>query len=244
MAFSVFLISWGVALLTFPFPGSRPPISPTLVLSCLAASISDSDRFFDLPSAFPARPSSESQHYCCADPTGALADSDLHKNRVIPYEIRAQEQSCPALSLFVTASPPFSSAPASYTTNFANNTASGPGLNTTFCIPFRPGSSARGRLMQNDNLLTHTSVALPIPESHTGFLLVGLGCLAMINVVFVIEIELALIRDKNPDPQEDNEWGFGQVLALLLLAVPLGDFVWSIFEIRKRLRRIANTTDM
>jgi hypothetical protein len=58
----------------------------------------------------------------------------------------------------------------------------------------------------------------------------------MINVVFVIDIELALTRDKNPDSQEDNEWGFGQVLALLLLAVPLGDFVSSIFEIRKRLR--------
>ncbi|KAF7345256.1 Multiple ankyrin repeats single kh domain [Mycena sanguinolenta] len=72
-------------------------------------------------------------------------------------------------------------------------------------------------------------------ETHTSFLLVGLACLAIINVIFLIDIELSLLHN-DTESDEDDEWGFGQVLALLLLVVPLRDFISSIIEIRRKLR--------
>ncbi|KAJ6489854.1 hypothetical protein C8R45DRAFT_199254 [Mycena sanguinolenta] len=72
-------------------------------------------------------------------------------------------------------------------------------------------------------------------ETHTSFLLVGLACLAIINVIFLIDIELSLLHN-GTESDEDDEWGFGQVLALLLLVVHLRDFISSIIEIRRKLR--------
>ncbi|KAJ7323276.1 hypothetical protein DFH08DRAFT_350376 [Mycena albidolilacea] len=88
---------------------------------------------------------------------------------------------------------------------------------------------------QNNSWLAGRGLPSPVLETRTGFLLVGLGCLAVINIIFVIDVELALARNKNPESQEDDEWGFGQVLALLLLVVPIRDFVSSIIEIRRKL---------
>jgi hypothetical protein len=87
---------------------------------------------------------------------------------------------------------------------------------------------------QNNNSLSDAGTLASLLDTQTGFLLIGLGCLAAINVIFVIDIELALVRNKNPDSQDD-EWGFGQVLALLLLVVPVRDFLSSIIEIRRKL---------
>ncbi|KAJ7875781.1 hypothetical protein B0H14DRAFT_2568631 [Mycena olivaceomarginata] len=41
-------------------------------------------------------------------------------------------------------------------------------------------------------------------------------------------------RNKRFQSGEDDEWGFGQVLALLLLVVPLRDFLSSILDIQER----------
>jgi hypothetical protein len=61
-------------------------------------------------------------------------------------------------------------------------------------------------------------------------------CLAVINVIFLVDIELTLSRNKQIQSREANEWGFGQVLALLLLVVPLRDFAKSIIDIQRRSR--------
>ncbi|KAF7357086.1 Multiple ankyrin repeats single kh domain [Mycena sanguinolenta] len=66
----------------------------------------------------------------------------------------------------------------------------------------------------------------------TGFLIVGLVCLLIINVILLVDIELTLRRNKHHQSIGENDWGFGQVLALLLLVVPIRDFVTSVLEIR------------
>ena len=71
---------------------------------------------------------------------------------------------------------------------------------------------------------------------HTAFLIVGLVCLAIINVIFLIDIELTISRNRQIQSREEDNWGFGQVLALLLLVVPLRDFVTSINDVRKKQR--------
>lgn len=73
---------------------------------------------------------------------------------------------------------------------------------------------------------------------HTAFLDVGLVCLAIINVIFLIDIELTLSRNSHFQSREEDNWGFGQVLALLLLVVPLRDFVTSINDVRRKRRNV------
>ncbi|KAJ7323272.1 hypothetical protein DFH08DRAFT_969345 [Mycena albidolilacea] len=77
---------------------------------------------------------------------------------------------------------------------------------------------------QNNSWLPGLGLPSPLLETHTGFLLVGLGCLAVINIIFVIDIELALARSKNPESQEDDEWGFDhKFVTLFQLAAYLGE---------------------
>ena len=76
----------------------------------------------------------------------------------------------------------------------------------------------------------------PSSDADPAFLIVGLVCLAVINVIFLVDIELTLSRNKHIQSREADEWGFGQVLALLLLVVPLRDFAKSIIDIQKRSR--------
>jgi hypothetical protein len=74
------------------------------------------------------------------------------------------------------------------------------------------------------------------PLDHTAFLIVGLGCLAVINIILLVDVELTLWRNKDNQSPEEDEWGFGQVLALLLLVVPLRDFVGSILDIQEKVK--------
>jgi hypothetical protein len=61
-------------------------------------------------------------------------------------------------------------------------------------------------------------------------LISGLVLLVIINIIFVIDIELTLSRNKPSHLDDgDNVWGFGQVLALLLLVLPLRD-AWNAFQ--------------
>ncbi|KAJ6533524.1 armadillo-type protein [Mycena capillaripes] len=65
----------------------------------------------------------------------------------------------------------------------------------------------------------------PAPsKNHTGFVIVGLVCLAIIHIILLVDVELTLQRNKENQSPEEDEWGFGQVLALLLLVIPLRDF--------------------
>jgi hypothetical protein len=64
---------------------------------------------------------------------------------------------------------------------------------------------------------------------HTAFLVVGLLCLLAINILFILDIELTLRRNRSNQTGGDNDWGFGQVLALLLLIFPLRD-AWTALQ--------------
>ncbi|KAJ3513140.1 hypothetical protein NMY22_g15129 [Coprinellus aureogranulatus] len=63
----------------------------------------------------------------------------------------------------------------------------------------------------------------------------GLGFLFAINVVFIADIELTLHRNIGLQDREEEQWGFGQILAILLVLMPLRDLVEAILA--RRLRR-------
>jgi hypothetical protein len=92
---------------------------------------------------------------------------------------------------------------------------------------------------ESTHLPANPSINSRSPSSfdiHTTFLIVGLVSLAVINIIFLVDIELTLSRNQPIQYRGEDEWGFGQVLALLLLVVPLRDFVTSITDIRKKIR--------
>jgi len=62
-------------------------------------------------------------------------------------------------------------------------------------------------------------------------------CLVAINVLFIIDIELTLRRNKENQTDEERQWGFGQILALLLLVVPLRDAWNALQDIRNRFQQ-------
>jgi hypothetical protein len=65
---------------------------------------------------------------------------------------------------------------------------------------------------------TSSTAKFPRPSAHTAFLIVGLACLVLINVLLILDIEKTLGRNKHFQANsQDNEWGFGQVLGLFLL---------------------------
>ncbi len=72
---------------------------------------------------------------------------------------------------------------------------------------------------------------------HTAFLIVGLVCLVAVNVLFIVDVELTLRRNKENQTDEERQWGFGQILALLLLVVPLRDAWNALRHIRNRFQQ-------
>ncbi|KAG6828427.1 hypothetical protein H0H87_002060 [Tephrocybe sp. NHM501043] len=77
----------------------------------------------------------------------------------------------------------------------------------------------------------------PSTPSHTAFLILGLVCLFAVNIIFMADIKLTLSRNNLVRSPDEKNWGFGQVLALLLLVVPLRDLATSLADIRRLLRR-------
>ncbi|KAJ3528410.1 hypothetical protein NMY22_g9422 [Coprinellus aureogranulatus] len=66
----------------------------------------------------------------------------------------------------------------------------------------------------------------------------GLAFLSAVNIVFVVDIELTSRRNKdlqNGSDSDEAEWGFGQILAMLLTVLPLRDLIEAI--LRRRYKR-------
>ncbi|KAJ7050104.1 hypothetical protein C8F01DRAFT_1237969 [Mycena amicta] len=76
---------------------------------------------------------------------------------------------------------------------------------------------------------------LKVP-ARTDLLVASLVFLVAFNVIFIFDIERTLQRNKGNQLAEDDEWGFGQVLALLLLVVPLKDAYGSFQTIWEKLQ--------
>src|SRR5712675_1497258 len=95
---------------------------------------------------------------------------------------------------------------------------------------------SRSQSVHNSQNLSSTSQSPSQDDIHVGFLVVGLVFLFFLNCIFLSDIELTLSRNKRIQSREENQWGFGQVLTLLLLVIPLRDFATSINDIRKKIR--------
>ncbi|KAF5324023.1 hypothetical protein D9611_008326 [Ephemerocybe angulata] len=66
---------------------------------------------------------------------------------------------------------------------------------------------------------------------------IGLLFLLAINLVFIIDIELALKQNAGLQSKDEVEWGFGQILAMLLLFMPLRDLAETILARRMKQRQ-------
>ncbi|KAJ6530079.1 ankyrin repeat-containing domain protein [Mycena vulgaris] len=73
---------------------------------------------------------------------------------------------------------------------------------------------------------------------------IGMAILFAINLIFLVDIELTLRRNRNPQDVADAAWTFGQILAMLLLVMPLRDLLETIFERREKRRRDEHTASL
>ncbi|KAJ3518231.1 hypothetical protein NMY22_g13785 [Coprinellus aureogranulatus] len=63
---------------------------------------------------------------------------------------------------------------------------------------------------------------------------IGLAFLFTVNVILIVDIELTLRRNRSLQATGEGEWGFGQVLAVLLLFMPLRDLLEMVLARRQR----------
>ncbi|KAH6902470.1 hypothetical protein BKA70DRAFT_672377 [Coprinopsis sp. MPI-PUGE-AT-0042] len=66
---------------------------------------------------------------------------------------------------------------------------------------------------------------------------IGLGILLVVNLVFIIDIELTLDSNRGLPSEDEADWGFGQILAILLLLLPLRDLVEAMLARRLKQRQ-------
>ena len=62
----------------------------------------------------------------------------------------------------------------------------------------------------------------------------GMLCLLLINVIFVADIETSIQRNIPLQGTGEQDWGYGQVLSLILLVVPLRDVLYSLAFVERR----------
>ncbi|KAH8101553.1 ankyrin repeat-containing domain protein [Cristinia sonorae] len=73
--------------------------------------------------------------------------------------------------------------------------------------------------------------------SHVSPIIIGLAILMVVNFIFLIDIELTLQRNRHlqdSSSSDEGQWGFGQILAMILLVLPLRDIVETILARRER----------
>ncbi|KAH6902326.1 ankyrin repeat-containing domain protein [Coprinopsis sp. MPI-PUGE-AT-0042] len=66
---------------------------------------------------------------------------------------------------------------------------------------------------------------------------IGLGILLTINLVFIVDIELTRDLNRGIQGKDEADWGFGQILAMLLLLLPLRDLTEAILARRLKQRQ-------
>jgi hypothetical protein len=71
-------------------------------------------------------------------------------------------------------------------------------------------------------------------RQHVLPVVIGMATLLVINVIFIMDIELALLHNRNSVGNDETEWTFGQILAMLLLVLPLRDLVEMILARREK----------
>ncbi|KAJ7840522.1 ankyrin repeat-containing domain protein, partial [Mycena olivaceomarginata] len=111
-------------------------------------------------------------------------------------------------------------------------TAYNPGTQPRTAPDTEQGSSSQHSTVVSSGVAQPEQPGTP----HTAFLIVGLVLLVAINILFIVDIELTLRRNKGDQTGDEATWGFGQVLALLLLIIPLRDAWGALQDIREKLK--------
>ncbi|KAJ6461859.1 ankyrin repeat-containing domain protein [Mycena vitilis] len=73
---------------------------------------------------------------------------------------------------------------------------------------------------------------------------VGMVLLMATNLIFLLDIELTLLRNRAHQTAGESEWTFGQILALLLLVLPLRDLVDTMLARREKRRMDEHATSL
>ncbi|KAH8825941.1 hypothetical protein DL96DRAFT_1610297 [Flagelloscypha sp. PMI_526] len=75
-----------------------------------------------------------------------------------------------------------------------------------------------------------------IMNSRIMILYVGFSSIFIANLLFIVDTELTLQRNKGYQDNEAGEWGFGQILALLLVLIPLQNVWYSLGNVHKNVQ--------
>jgi hypothetical protein len=84
----------------------------------------------------------------------------------------------------------------------------------------------------------------PHPELNTPSIVptvIGMVLLLTINVIFLVNIELTLRQNRELQSPGESLWTFGQILAILLLVLPLRDLVETVLSRHEKQRRKEHT---
>ncbi|KAI3605795.1 multiple ankyrin repeats single kh domain [Moniliophthora roreri] len=74
-------------------------------------------------------------------------------------------------------------------------------------------------------------------------IVISMVILLAINIIFLVDIELTLQQNQHlQEDSDESSWTFGQILALLLLVVPLRDLLEAILARREKRHREEDTT--
>ncbi|KAH6905547.1 hypothetical protein BKA70DRAFT_1292624 [Coprinopsis sp. MPI-PUGE-AT-0042] len=102
----------------------------------------------------------------------------------------------------------------------------------------RPRSYRHGLWCRFRALLVPVGASLPtVPQLEATPAFLGLAILLAINLVFIIDIESTLNLNATLQGQDEEDWGFGQILAILLLLLPLRDLLEAILARRLKQRQ-------
>lgn len=98
--------------------------------------------------------------------------------------------------------------------------------------------STKSNVIENGPDISPPSVT-PRPDTRPSIVptVIGMGFLITINLIFLIDIEVTLQRNRSRQTPGESAWTFGQILALLLLVLPLRDLVETISERRETKRK-------
>jgi hypothetical protein len=66
---------------------------------------------------------------------------------------------------------------------------------------------------------------------------IGLGILLAINLVFIVDIEVTRNMNVRIQGADEGDWGFGQILAILLVLLPLRDLLEAVLARRLKQRQ-------
>lgn len=88
---------------------------------------------------------------------------------------------------------------------------------------------------------------LDSPQTSVLAIRAGLTVLLAVNVVFIVDIELTLRRNCHlQDGEDEARWQFGQILAMLLVSMPLRDIAETILARREKrhVRQVKERDDL